>query len=562
MGLERLAGRIMLLAGWRRALVAFGAGLLATFALAPYNLPAVGFVSFPLLVWLIDGASGDPGHGWIRRLAPAFRVGWCFGFGYFIGGLWWLGAALLVDGDAFLWALPLAVLALPAILAVYHGLAASAARLLWSDGPLRILALAASFAGFEWLRGILFTGFSWNEIGAMVALVPLLMGSLAAVGLHGLTLGAVFVFALPAIVAGARRGRAGVLALGVVLACAHVGYGAWRLAVAPQGSVQGIALSIVQPNILQSQKWDEAESERIFSRLLTLSAPPSGTFAPKVVPQDDVSPDAAEAGEPAATPDAVPAPEPIVRRLVVWPESAFPFVLTERPDAVARLAETLAPNDTLLAGAMRVEASGGEPRFYNSLYVIGEDGAVEAAGDKLHLVPFGEYLPFQPLLESWGITQLTELPGGFSPGAVRRPLRAGEGGPRFLPLICYEIIFQDEIDVPADERPEFILNVTNDAWYGMTPGPYQHLRQAELTAVAFGLPLVRAANTGISAVTDSAGRPVAGLRLGETGTVEAALPLAGAPTLFSQYRNLPFAILLLASILASGAAAASFSRRD
>jgi apolipoprotein N-acyltransferase len=255
-----------------------------------------------------------------------------------------------------------------------------------------------------------------------------------------------------------------------------------------------------------------------------------------------------------------PAGEP-PRRLVVWPESSFPFVLTDRPDAVARLAETLKPGETLLAGATRVEAGSGEPRFYNSVYVIGEDGAVEGAGDKLHLVPFGEYLPFQALLESWGIRQLTELPGGFSAGAARRVMAAGEGGLRFLPLVCYEIIFSDEID-GSGERPDFILNVTNDAWYGLTPGPSQHLRQAQLTAVAFGLPLVRAANTGISVVADAAGRPVAGLALGEGGTVDAALPLAGPPTPFARYGNRPFLAALLFAVIVAGAAAISLSRRD
>ncbi|MBB3997800.1 apolipoprotein N-acyltransferase [Aureimonas pseudogalii] len=527
----------MLLAGWRRALVAFGAGLVATLALAPVNVPAVGFLSFPLLVWLIDGASGEPGHGLMRRSLPAFRVGWCFGFGYFLGGLWWLGSAMLVDGEDFLWALPLAVVGLPAILALYHGLAAAVARLLWSDGPARLLALAAAFAGFEALRGALLTGFPWNEIGVMAAPVPLLMGSVALVGLHGLTLAAIFVFSLPALAVGARRGRGVALGLGLVLVAGHVGIGAWRLSAAPAGTQPGVELRIVQPNILQSQKWDAAEAERIFARLLDLTA------APWAGPVPD-----APAGEPP-------------RRLVVWPESSFPFVLTDRPDAVARLAETLKPGETLLAGATRVEAGSGEPRFYNSVYVIGEDGAVEGAGDKLHLVPFGEYLPFQALLESWGIRQLTELPGGFSAGAARRVMAAGEGGLRFLPLVCYEIIFGDEIDA-AGERPDFILNVTNDAWYGLTPGPSQHLRQAQLTAVAFGLPLVRAANTGISVVADAAGRPVAGLALGEGGTVDAALPLAGPPTPFVRYANRPFlAALLLAAIIA-GAAAISLSRRD
>ncbi len=240
-----------------------------------------------------------------------------------------------------------------------------------------------------------------------------------------------------------------------------------------------------------------------------------------------------------------PAPEG-VRRLVIWPESAFPFILTDRPDAVTRLADALGPSDTLMAGATRVEGETSSPsaRFYNSLYVIDSGGAVREAADKLHLVPFGEYLPFQDLLESYGVTQLTQLPGGFSAGATRKSMRAGDGGPSFLPLICYEAIFPDELLADLETRPDFLLNVTNDAWYGNTPGPYQHLRQAQMTAVAFGLPLVRAANTGISVVTDSVGRPVAGLALGEGGTVDAALPLPGGATIFARVGNLVFAAIV------------------
>ncbi|WP_090674127.1 apolipoprotein N-acyltransferase [Aureimonas jatrophae] len=522
----------MLLSGWRRALLAMLAGAVATLALAPFNIPAVGFLSFPVLVWLIDGASGEPGRSALRRAFPAFRIGWCFGFGYFVGGLWWLGSALLVDGPEFAWALPLAVVGLPAVLAIYHGLGCLLARLAWSGGPWRLLALAAGLSAAEVARGTLFTGFPWNEIGVMAVPVPLLMQVLALVGLHAMTLLAIFVFSLPALVVGRRRGRGTVVVLGLVLVAAQVGYGAWRLAAPPLPPVDGVALRIVQPNVLQGQKWDPAEAERIFSRLLELT-------------------------DAAAPADAPAAP----RRLVIWPESAFPFILTDRPDAVGALAQTLRPGDTLLAGATRVEEAEGElPRFYNAIYAIGEDGVVEDAADKIHLVPFGEYLPYQALLESWGFSQVAKLPGGFSAGARRRVIDV-DGSPGFLPVICYEAIFQDElVPLPDGERPGFILNVTNDAWYGRTPGPYQHQRQAMLTAVALGLPLVRAANTGISVVTDAQGRPQAGLALGEGGTVDAALPGAGDETPFARFGNVPFAVLWGVAALASLAAARRRSR--
>ncbi len=518
--LERLADRILLLEGWRRALVAFLAGALAVLGLAPFNLPLVGFVSFPLLVWLLDGAAGDPHRGALGRLGPAFFTGWFFGFGYFVAGLWWLAAAVLVGGDAFLWALPFAVFGLPALLAIYFGLAAILARLLWSDGPLRIFALAFAFALAEFGRARLLTGFPWNEIGGMAAPVPLAMQSLAFVGVHGLTLGALVIFAAPAVLAD-RRGQWPVLCIAGLLLAAHLGTGAWRLSGASDDDVQGLTLRVVQPNIQQSTKWDEAAAEANFQRLLDLTRAPS--------------------------------PE-IGRMLVIWPETAFPFLLTERPDAVEKLAETLQPGQTLVAGAVRIEdLPNNDYLAYNSVYVIDETGEIRDARDKLHLVPFGEYLPFQDLLESWGVNQLTNMPGGFSAGAARRPV-AIDGAPSFLPLICYEIIFPEEITAgEGADGASFIVNVTNDAWYGNTPGPYQHLRQSQMTAVALGLPLVRSANTGISVVTDAFGRLRDGLALGSTGTIDIPLPVAAPPTAYARWRDLPFlAGLALAALAALG----------
>lgn len=531
--MQGLAERIVLMDGWRRALLALFAGAVAALGLAPVNLFAAGFVSFPILVLLIDGAAGTPGRGFVGRLGPAFRIGCLFGFGYFVAGLWWLGAAMLNDGDAFLWAIPLAVLVLPAILAFFFGAAVALAKAFWSDGVGRILALAGSVAGFEVLRGTLFTGFSWNEIGVLAAPVPMMMQSLSVVGLHGLTLGAVYVFAAPALLADARPRRLA-LAAAVLLAVAHVGYGAYRLgtaekiigrAGAPDDATAAAptGIRIVQPNILQSQKWDAAEADRIFNRLVTLT---------ETRPSD----------EPAAAGAAVVAIPDAPQTLVIWPESAFPFLLTDRPDAIARLAGALVPGETLIAGAARAERIEGAPtRYYNSIYVIDDAGEIVDARDKVHLVPFGEFLPFQETLEDLGFAQLAgNLPGGFSSGAERRNVPL-DRTPSFLPLICYEIIFQDEINVGVGkERPGFIVNVTNDAWYGDTPGPYQHLRHAQITAVTFGLPLVRAANTGVSVVTDAFGRVSEGLSLGSAGTVETKLPQALSETLFSRFRNTAF----------------------
>jgi apolipoprotein N-acyltransferase len=214
--------------------------------------------------------------------------------------------------------------------------------------------------------------------------------------------------------------------------------------------------------------------------------------------------------------------------ILVWPESAFPFALTEEPGALRAIADLLPQGAALVTGAMRPEPLPGEEQdVFNSVFVIDDTGEIVGAYDKVHLVPFGEYLPFQASLEAMGLEQLTRLRGGFSAGSRRRALSLPHG-PIFAPLICYEIIFPGAA-LPLGARPDFILNLTNDAWFGRTPGPYQHFHQARVRAVEEGLPLVRAANSGISAVTDSVGRVLVRSELGTPAVIDAELPLAMPP---------------------------------
>jgi apolipoprotein N-acyltransferase len=279
----------------------------------------------------------------------------------------------------------------------------------------------------------------------------------------------------------------------------------------------------VQPSIPQSEKWQAANADAIFRKLLDLSA----------------SPGAGGKGLSGVT-------------HLIWPETAFPFFLTQRPDALGALASLLPPGTSLIAGAARTDpapAPGREPPVYNSIYVIDDEGEIDGAYDKVHLVPFGEYLPFQSFLESFGLRQLTQIVGGFSAGSAHRLLRA-DPAPAFAPLICYEAIFPAEA-VPPGSRPAWLVNVTNDAWYGNTPGPRQHLRQATLRAVEQGLPLVRAANNGISAVVDPYGRPIARLELNAVSVLDSGLPRALAPTIYARYGDaIPALVVILATVVA------------
>lgn len=490
--MEWLAGRIMLLSGARRALVAFVAGLIAVFALPPFGIFAAPFLSFPILVWLLDGASGNPGHGVLRRGFPVFWIGWCFGFGYFLGGLWWLGNALLVEADDFAWAVPLAVLGVPAFLALFYALATAVARILWSDGLGRIAALAFAFGLFEWLRSFVLTGFPWNAIGYAAMPVPLMMQSAAVIGLAGVNMLAVFVFAAPALI-GTRKGLRVGLSLAVLLVAAHFGYGFYRLEQPlPPPADPALTIRLVQPLIDQSKKIDDNERMAIFEEHLALTqAPP------------------ADGGK---RPD-----------IVVWPETAVPFILTENPDALLRISDVLQDGQLLIAGAVRAEASGAgqPPRYYNSIYVIDDRGQIVGASDKVHLVPFGEYLPLESLLSAAGLDTVA-MPGGFSAAATRTLLTL-PGGKTLYPLICYEAIFPGEIGMDALQG-DALLNLTNDAWFGNTPGPYQHFQQARLRSVETGLPLIRDANTGISAVINGRGEIVTGFPFGTKGFVDTILP--------------------------------------
>ncbi|MBB4093714.1 apolipoprotein N-acyltransferase [Brucella pecoris] len=529
--IERLAGRIILSSGWRRALAAFLSGAFATLTQPPFDVFVAGFISFPILVWLIDGAIAKANAGPVRRLLPAAMVGWWFGFGYFISGLWWIGTALLVDADQFAWALPLAVLGLPAFLALFYAFATMVARIFWSDGLGRIFALAFGFALAEWLRLFLFTGFPWNAIGYAVMPTPLLMQSVAVLGLIGMSALAVFVFAAPALLIGGRFAKTGI-AFALLLIAGHVGFGAWTLSQAPAIDAEKgtLAIRIVQPSIAQTMKWDNAERRSIFDTLVSLTgeAPAQGKPKPDVI---------------------------------IWPETAVPYILTSTPEALSRIGEVLQDGQVLLAGAVREEKAtgGGEPRYYNSIYTIDDRGVIVDAADKVHLVPFGEYLPYESFLRRLGLQEVVEMPGGFTAGASRRALNVKDGQ-TFLPLICYEAIFPDELGYTGP-KASAILNVTNDAWYGDTPGPYQHFRQAQVRAVEQGLPLIRAANNGLSAVVDAYGRITDGLAHDAVGVIDAYLPSSRAPFWGTPQGARQSLVALLTLLVVSMAFRLPFGRR-
>jgi apolipoprotein N-acyltransferase len=398
---------------------------------------------------------------------------------------------------------------------------------LWSPGPARVFALAFGLGLTEWARGLVFTGFPWNDLGMALGSNLVLAQIASVVGLHGLTFLTIAIFAAPATLWRVGEGRLDLAPAGLaVLALALIAaFGAFRLAAPASPTLPGVKLRLIQPNVGQDASFSPENKDAILRRYLDLS-------------------------ERATAPDRSGVRD--VTHLI-WPESAFPFILSRDPRALADIAGFLTGGATLITGAARLEDDGkGPKRYFNSIEIVGHDGLSAVRYDKQHLVPFGEYMPFQNLLEKAHITQFVDVPGGFEPGAGSRVLKV-PGLPDAMPLICYEAIFPIEIGdlFSGAERPRWLLNVTDDAWFGETPGPYQHLAQARLRAIELGAPLVRDANSGISAVLDGFGREIVAVPLGADGVLDAELPEALPPTWQSRLGSLGAALIGLACLAAA-----------
>ena len=497
-----LAQSVILAWGWRRRGVAFVGGAVGALAMPPVDFAPALIAPMTLAVWLIDGAvdrTESGGQLW-PSLRAAFGAGWWWGFGYFVASLWWLGSAFLVDADKFAWALPLGVLGLPAALAVFPGLGFALARLIWRPDATRALALAVGLGLSEWLRCVALTGFPWNEFGMALGANLELAQIASIVGLHGLTLLAVAIFAAPATLWTETRRRWLPTTLAVAALAAIFAFGAWRAAAPASATLPNVKMRLMQPNISQGSDFSPDNGQAIVQEYLALS---DRATSPKTSSVADVT-------------------------HLIWPESAFPFLLARDGAALAAISEFLRGGTTLVTGAARLDEndrSDGRRHFFNSILTLDRRGLLPERYDKRHLVPFGEYMPFGRWLERVGVTQFVRMPGGFDPGTGDDRLHV-PGLPTARALICYEAIFPNERGEALDDPdpPRWMLNVTDDAWFGLTAGPYQHFAEARLRAIETGLPLVRAANSGISAVVDGRGRILAEAQLGVEAVVDSALP--------------------------------------
>ena len=509
--MQRLANSIMLAHGWRRALMLVLAGALSGLSVPPlFVLPAL-FVGLPVLVWSLDGAERSRGFG--RVFGAGFGIGFWFGLGYFLVAIHWVGIAFFAEGGWIPALAPLAVLVLALILAPFWGFATALAHLFWSEGGFRIVVLAAALSLGEFARGHLFSGFPFDLLGYALTANEQMMQAAAMVGAYGLSFVAPLIAATPALIWPALDRplgrRLAPFFVALALLALQLGYGAVRLETTETGMRDDMRVRLVQPNIDEAAQWQAENGDFVFNRLVDLSEAATGPDSP---------------GLSAVT-------------HVIWPESAFPFYLSRRPEALARIARMLPRDTLLLTGAPRLDP---EDPFgftaYNAVLAINGDGEIVSSYYKSHLVPFGEYLPFAGFFAQFGITQFVPGNEGWAAGGPRR-LMSPPATPPFLPLICYEAVFPGEMGPVADAA--FLLNVTNDGWFDGSIGKAQHFHHARLRAVEEGKPMIRLANTGMSAVIDPLGRLSVALPDDTVSVVDVHVPLALPATVFASVRHLP-----------------------
>ena len=520
------------LTGWRRLAVAFFAGATAIFAFAPFFIVPALWLAFPPLMWLLDGCKS-------RRAAVA--TGWAFGFGHFLTSFYWIVNAFLVDRETFGAIAVPAVTALSAAVGLFIAIVCGLTQLIpppdTDDMPddrvtataSRILAFASAWTLMEWVRSWIFTGFPWNPTAAvwsetMTPIGPAIIQVTALIGTYGLTLLTIVAAMAPVVLARPPRfKRAWITAASPLILLAVVGVGgALRLTTQATEFVPGVKFRLVQANIPQSERARPRLWEGHLQDYVALSV----TDRPADITH------------------------------VVWGEAAIPPTFFLNLDDRRRQTAALAApaGGMLITGGDRgLRNEIGWVAIYNSLYVLTPEAEIAAVYDKTHLVPFGEYMPLRWLIP---YDKITGGSGDFSVGTGLKILSV-PGLPPFTPLICYEATFSGDVTPPRGAkgdgtRPRWLLNLTNDAWFGMSTGPYQHYAMARLRAVEEGLPLVRSANTGVSAVIDAFGRTVAELGLGQRGVLDASLPAATRTiTPFGLLGNvIPLTLVVLVGTLA------------
>lgn len=476
----------------KQLFISFGMGLISALGFVPAGLFWLMFVLFPVWFAFINQA---------QNKKVLFGLGFSFGAGMGAASMFWLTNALMIDNGSFVWALPIVPIGFGLIFGIFWAIPTLLCY--WSrPGFPRLIMLAGSLTLFEWIRSWIFTGFPWNLLGSVwISCLP--VAQLASItGVYGLTFASVFWFAAPYFYK--KKNLLAAISVSFLLVLA---IGTARLAASEDETVWGVRLRLVQPNISQTLKWDPIAREENLMKHIRLSK---------------------KAGQKQVT-------------HVIWPESAIPYLLNVDIEARAMTISAVPQGGTLITGGLRLT----DPKtrqLANSIFVLNDMGEIKSTYDKAHLVPFGEYVPLRGILP---FDKIVPIHSDFAEGPHVRTVRVPNAPPAGM-LVCYEVIFPGHV-VQKKYRPEWLINVTNDGWYGLSAGPYQHLAAAQMRAIEEGLPVVRAAGTGISAVISPTGEIIDSLPLGLEGVLDADLPRAFPPTLYGRMGNLiPLLLCLLA----------------
>lgn len=466
---------------WRRRLILACFGLLLSLAQAPFDLTFVYFIILPYIGWCMRD---------VKYPKMGFGIGWWIGFGYFALTMHWIVEPFFVEPQITGWMAPFALWFMAAGLALFWGAAFAAAVKIMPAGAGRVIVLAVAWTILEYLRANILTGFPWGHLSYGMLSLPIVQMA-AWIGIHGAGLVLLLVCFLPAIFA-PRIWDGALWAIILMLAIGAIG--AWRSSGVENINPRNTMVRVVQPNAAQHLKWRRDMVGVFYGRQLGYTKA-----------KTQIRPD-----------------------IVIWPETAIPQLLEDSLPVLQEIGDASGPKTAVIAGIVRKQ--GNAPR--NSMVFLDPVGGLNTVYDKQHLVPFGEYMPFANIIDRFGLSSLTGLAGRFEAGEGPRVIN-GHNVPNFIPLICYEAIFPQYARLRNGEA-EWIVHITNDAWFGDFSGPYQHLAQARMRAIETGLPVVRSANTGVSAMIDPNGRVLKSLELGSAGYFDHHLPNAKKPTLYSR----------------------------
>ena len=461
----------------QRYLYSFILGAVGALAYPPIGWFWVVFITIPAFMYILRAFSNET--KW-----RCFAVGWWFGFGHFLASLYWIANALFVDFQTYFWLYPFALIGIPAAEGVYIGIISLLVSRVKKSQTLFAGSFAILWMLAELIRGKTVLAFPWNLIGHIWSQQLEVLQITYYIGIYGLSL--LTIVAICLVYWGLKK-HLWLLPIPVIIFAGIYKFGYDRLAQNPTQYIDNAPLyRLVQPGIRQQDTLNSASRFDHFEDLLLQSIQPKGK------------------------PD-----------LIIWPESGVTFLLAESPEALDYISKTLPQNTKLIAGVARREfLPDNKYKVYNSAIVI-DNSKVIAKFDKFHLVPFGEYLPLRSIIPKY-ISKITMGEMDYSPGPGPETVHV-PNIPSFSPLICFEAIFSGEVVDKAD-KPQWLLNLTNDAWYGNSSGPYQHLYSVRIRAIEEGLPLVRVANTGISAVFDAYGRLLHSLPYDAKGTIDFHLP--------------------------------------